>query len=97
MTRRRPVALGVIVVTCSLGACGAVSRSHPSTSALLGVGRIDGTVSAAPACPVERLGYPCAPRPVSALIDVTTTNGDTVATTTSGHDGSYTLVLLPGR
>jgi hypothetical protein len=34
---------------------------------------------------------------VSAPVHVNDANGDTVATTTSGHDGSYTLTLSPGR
>jgi hypothetical protein len=53
-------------------------------------------VSAGPTCPVERVGSPCPPRPLSAEIDARDASGHLAGSTRSGSDGQYRLVLPPG-
>jgi Carboxypeptidase regulatory-like domain len=54
-------------------------------------------ISAGPTCPVERLGQPCSPRPVSAEVDAHARDGRTVTTTHSDPDGDYRLTLAAGQ
>jgi Carboxypeptidase regulatory-like domain len=56
-----------------------------------------GIISAGPTCPVERVGRPCPPGPVSAEVNARTASGQTVATAHSDAHGDYRLSLAPGR
>ncbi len=70
------------------------SRAHsPPVSS--GVA-IFGVVSAGPTCPVERVGNPCPPRPVSGTVDVRTGAGGVVATTRTDSKGRYSVSVKPG-
>ena len=57
---------------------------------------IYGVVSAGPTCPVERVGQPCLPSPVSATVTARNTSTGTLAVTHSDNLGRYTLPLPPG-
>jgi hypothetical protein len=76
-----------------LPACGA--RTGPSTSGSPPTGFVIGHVTAGPTCPVERVGHPCAPRPVVAEVQATAA-GRIVASTRSGADGAYRFALPSG-
>jgi hypothetical protein len=54
-------------------------------------------VSAGPTCPVERVGSPCPPRPLSAEVEARDPAGHLAATARSGSDGRYRLPLPPGQ
>jgi hypothetical protein len=69
------------------------SRSASPPAAVTG---LQGTVSAGPTCPVERVDSPCPPRPLSAEVDAKDASGRLAATTRSGSDGHYRLMLPPG-
>jgi hypothetical protein len=61
-------------------------------SGIAGLTSIDG------GCPVLRAETPCPDRPITARLAITdATNGTTVATTTSGTDGHFTVAVKPGR
>lgn len=72
-----------------LCACG--SPSTPST----GHSGITGVVVAGPQCPVEVIGHPCPPLPISATVIVTDPLGE-VTTFTSDADGQFRIDLPPG-
>ena len=57
---------------------------------------MQGTVSAGPTCPVERIGSPCPPRPVAAEIDAIDAAGRPAGSTRSAADGTFGLALAPG-
>jgi hypothetical protein len=54
-------------------------------------------VSAGPTCPVERVGSPCPPRPLSTEVEARDPAGHLAATARSGSDGRYRLPLPPGQ
>jgi hypothetical protein len=58
---------------------------------------VGGRVLAAPSCPIAREGSACPPKPVTGAVVDAVANGDTVASTTSGSDGTFTLQLPAGR
>jgi hypothetical protein len=58
---------------------------------------VNGTVTAGPTCPVEQVGHPCPPRPVSAGIRAQSARGGVVARTHSDANGHYAMALRPGR
>ena len=55
-----------------------------------------GLVTAGPTCPVEQVGNPCPPRPVSAEVDVQDVDGHTSASTFTDSAGHYSLSVKPG-
>jgi hypothetical protein len=60
-------------------------------------GRIEGTVTAGPTCPVEREGEPCEDRPVSgASVIVSDEDGKDVAEATTDQDGRFSITIKPG-
>src|SRR5207244_103105 len=71
------------------------SPSHSSTPAGPVTG-LQGTVSAGPTCPVERVDSPCPPRPLSAEVDAEDASGNLAGSTSSGSDGQYQLALTHG-
>jgi hypothetical protein len=86
--------VGLIAIgSLMLVACGTHgSRSGSGGPAL---GYLTGRVTAAPTCPVERIGHPCPPRPVIAQVQARA--GDrVVASSRSDSDGSYRLELPGG-
>jgi hypothetical protein len=86
--------LGAFVLTLTLAACGA-SADSPS-------GGVRGTVTAGPACPVERQGSPCPPAPWIGTVRATSSGGRTFAAATDAGgvyqlhlpDGSYTVTAV---
>jgi hypothetical protein len=56
---------------------------------------VSGTVTAAPTCPVERVGHPCPARDVVATVRAAV-GTRVVASTTSKADGTYRLKLPTG-
>jgi hypothetical protein len=72
-------------------ACGTIqpSESHANNG-------IEGQAMAAPQCPVEVVGSPCPPRPVSVAVTVVTTTGSVVTTFTTAADGRFQVSLAPG-
>lgn len=90
-------AVGIVLVTASCGVRPAPS-ARPPAKPPGSVARVFGVVTASPACPVERPGHACAPRPVGH-VRVEARNlrtGLTVSTGTSGG-GHYSLRLGKGR
>lgn len=57
---------------------------------------VQGRITAGPTCPVEQIGHPCPPAPVVETIEARDQDGQTIATTRSQSDGSYSLQLQPG-
>lgn len=55
-----------------------------------------GVVSMAPTCPVERVGHPCPPKPVEALIDARNRLGALISSTRTDRLGHFALSLRPG-
>ena len=77
----------VCILVGMLSACGP-SAVPPS-------GGVSGTVTAGPACPVERQGSPCPPVPWTGTVRATASDGSTFDATTDGQ-GAYTLQLPDG-
>jgi hypothetical protein len=101
----RPALLGLLALaTCRQPASPPVAATvspsaTPSLSASAGVTvtGLQGTVSARPTCPVERVDSPCPPRPLSAEVDARDPAGRLAAMSRSGSDGRYRLLLPPGQ
>jgi len=74
-----------------LAACGA-----SSTPGATSTGTLVGRVTAGPTCPVERVGHPCPPAPVSATVRATTAQGRVVGSVHTDRMGGYRLELRPG-
>jgi hypothetical protein len=87
--RGRHALLALTVAVLLLTACGSTGSSGATTT-------VAGHVLAAPACPVQIAGSPCPPRPVAGADVVAEDDGEVVARTTTGSDGSFTLSLPPG-
>ena len=84
----------LVVIALSAIACGGGSP----TPVVSGSG-IAGRAVAGPVCPVERPDDPaCAPRPVAgAIVIVRGADGSEVATAQTADDGSYEVLIPPGR
>jgi hypothetical protein len=82
------VALGVAL----LSGCGGTSSSHGSTPP---PATVRGRVTAGPTCPVERVGHPCAPRPVRAVVEVLA-SARVVARARTRRDGTFALSIAGG-
>jgi hypothetical protein len=79
------------VLMALLTACDGGGSSSPiEQSGIVGI------VVAGPQCPVEVIGHPCPPRPVSATVTVLAESGQTVATFTSDTQGRFQVGLPPG-
>jgi hypothetical protein len=81
----------VVVALVVLSGCGGHSAPTSRDSG------ITGTVVAGPQCPVEVIGHPCPPRPVSATVTVEDQAGRTMTTFTSDEQGGFRVALPPGR
>lgn len=57
---------------------------------------ISGIVLIGPQCPVVREGEECPDKPYEAIIEIGDVSGRAIATTTSGSDGLFRVVLPPG-
>jgi hypothetical protein len=85
-------------------ACGAIEhwqstvvvRAPVTVRPPAGVG-VYGIVTASPTCPVEQVGQPCPPRPVSAEVHARDANGQIVASTHTDTVGHYAINTSPGR
>jgi hypothetical protein len=86
-TKRFGLALVVVLAGCG--------TKNAATSNARAIAVVQGTVTAGPTCPVERVGYPCPPRPVLATIRASV-GSRVVASTRSAPDGSYRLELPMG-
>jgi len=84
----------LVVIALSAIACGGGSP----TPVVSGSG-IAGRAVAGPVCPVERRADPaCAPRPVAgAIVIVSGADGSEIATAQTADDGSYEILIPPGR
>jgi hypothetical protein len=58
---------------------------------------VEGTVSASPTCPVERVDQPCPPRAVETDVRVMRADGTLAAQTHSGADGRFRVDVAPGH
>jgi len=86
--------------TGSTPSTGSTTTATTATTATTGRpagGRLAGTVTASPTCPVERPDQPCPPRPVAAHVEVFDRSEQLVASTDAGAEGRFTLTLAPGR
>jgi hypothetical protein len=58
---------------------------------------VSGVVLAGPTCPVETLESPCPPKPVPSIsVQVLSTSGEVVDTTTTDGNGRFSVALDPG-
>ena len=80
----------ILVATLTLAACGNTTASSGSTAV------VQGTVLAAPGCPVERAASPCPAIRVSGASIVASLGTVEVARVRSAPDGSFTLTLPAG-
>jgi Carboxypeptidase regulatory-like domain len=56
-----------------------------------------GLVTAGPVCPVEQIGHPCPPKPLSAVeVSALDPGGQTIASTRTDNAGYYAVTLAPG-
>ena len=83
---RKFLLLGLAAV--ALSACG----TQPAKA---GTG-LQGTVTIAPTCPVQRVGGPACVAPLAATISVRNTSGQEVSRFRSASDGTFKLDLAPG-
>jgi hypothetical protein len=60
-------------------------------------GALAGRVLSAPSCPVERVGQPCPPRPVSGAAVVVLRSGRVVASTHADAGGHFHVAVAAGR
>lgn len=88
----------------SPGPSAAVSSPAPGPSptpsptappALGGRGTIQGTVTAGPTCPVERVGQPCPPVPVVSRVEARL-GGASVASSQTSATGAFSMAVPPG-
>jgi hypothetical protein len=80
-------AIGLAALALTVGAPAA---STPTSG-------VAGRVLAGPTCPIERPGDPaCAPRPVVAIVDVTTTLGRRLRRVPTDRSGRFRIGLAPG-
>ena len=98
---RRSAALAVAGLLAGLGGAACGSGAPVSVGGTTSVPPSEasgayGYVTAGPSCPVERVGQPCPPRPVSARVQARDAAGSTAASTTTDTQGHYALRLLPG-
>lgn len=75
---------------------GLVSCGTPTPALRVDSG-IEGRVTVGPSCPVVRAGEPCPDRPLQALVLVRRPNGDLVTRFRSAPDGTFRVLLDPGR
>ena len=76
--------------------CGAYVFPGGGASPAPDTGRVSGRVLAVPCAPVEKLGSPCAGRPVAGLELDYVAGGKVVGRTITDGDGSYSIRLEPG-
>jgi hypothetical protein len=82
-------AVGLLLAGGGVAAAGA--HAHPKV-------RVSGTVTAGPACPVERVDQPCPPRPVNgATVELLRSNGKVTASTHTDASGKFRLAAAPGH
>jgi hypothetical protein len=93
--RRQSIASTFAVAIFAVVAYG-TTASGAVTGAKQGSG-VRGRITAGPTCPVERVGHPCPPRPVTAGIRAQRGGGQVVARTRSDGNGNYAMTLRPGR
>jgi Carboxypeptidase regulatory-like domain len=82
----------VLIAVVFAAACG--SGQHAATTTT--TSELYGTITAGPSCPVEQVGNPCPPRPVSARVEIRNASSRVVAATTSGRDGRYSVRVPAG-
>lgn len=80
----------VLAATLSLAACGNVSNVPAATAV------VEGTVLAAPGCPVERAASPCAAIRVSGASVVVSLGNAEVARVRSAADGTFAVAVPAG-
>lgn len=88
MTRFGVTLLAAALLLC--GCAGDRDATRPS-------GLVIGYVLAAPACPVERVGHPCPPRPVSGAAVVALHGAAVYGSTVTDGGGAFHLTLPDGR
>jgi hypothetical protein len=86
MTRAGVLALTLAIV---LVACGGADPSASDSG-------IRGTAHVGPQCPVVQAGSPCPDAPFDGEIQVSTPEGEEVATTSTDTNGSFEVALDPG-
>ena len=94
MTTIRALLATAVLLLATAGCAG----ESPSTTAGSDAG-LDGTATAGPVCPVERVppDPACAPRPVAgAVMIVRDAAGREVGRTTTAADGTFRIALAPG-
>ena len=93
MMSRDGVKTAVVLIAVAIaGACG----SGQQAATTMATSELHGTISAGPSCPVEQIGNPCPPVPVSARVEIRNASGRVVAATTSGGDGRYSVRVPAG-
>jgi hypothetical protein len=86
------VKAAVFLMAIVFAACG--SGRHAATT--MPTSEVHGTITAGPSCPVEQVGNPCPPSPVSARVEIRDASRRVVATTTSRRDGRYSVRVPAG-
>jgi hypothetical protein len=59
-------------------------------------GTVVATIDAGPTCPVERVGHPCPPEPVTARVEARDLHGRLAGSTRSDARGRFSLKLARG-
>ena len=91
--KRQSIVAALAITLCAVAALGtsaAAARTRP-------VSGVSGRITASPTCPVEQVGHPCPPRPVTATIKAQKGKGRVVARARSDANGHYSMRLAPGR
>jgi hypothetical protein len=104
VTRNRVRALGLVMRNALLGglcalvlsACGAYTFGSGQSSPTPDSGTVGGQVLAVPCAPVEKVGSPCAGRPVGALELDYVVGTNVAGRTVTDADGRYSIRLQPG-
>jgi hypothetical protein len=94
--------LWLTFILALLVSCGGNTRSQRasgsnSTTSAPPSSAIEGTITEGPTCPVERVGHPCSPAPVSATVEVIDAAHRIAGTTTSTAEGHFLLQVAPGH
>jgi hypothetical protein len=83
--------LRLLVISCLLSACSALSTATPTDSGITGQALLG------PMCPVMMEGQDCPDRPYQATLTVLDRSGKQLITFQTDEDGTFQVPLSPGE